>query len=562
MGFQPKPRNNRLTAYHVLGLLALALVLVAPIWLYGIPSGNDRHQHYQFAIAYRDGLASGTPVLGWSATVNEGFGDVGVRFYPPLSYWLLASAQIVTRNWFAASVLGFAFWFFLSGVGMYFWASEWFSKNAAFLGAALYMGAPYHANQLYNAFTYAEFAAAGVLPFCFLFATRVIERGGWSNVAGLAVSYCCLLLVHIPIAVLGSIGLGIYLAASLRANLLGFATLRSVIAIALGLAASSFYWLRVAIELPLVKHSTPEYSSGLYDFHANFLGSIFYLSAQDYSSRSLWFGDMVLLITLAVFVPGIAITFFSRNRKDLTKLLGVACLGGFALFISTPLSLPLWEHARLLQMIQFPWRALALISLCAAMLTAAGYEQIVAAYTTRKRPVSILATGLILAFATFTAAQIIRQAVFEDWDIFLERTSALASAKSYECWWPIWANDAALENRRITSTPDRMVFTTTTSGNGTRSFHLDNGQHGTVRIPIFYYPHWKATINDQPTPVRPDETGAILIDVPDGPAAIELSFQEPNYVIAAGFISAIAWVILIVLSIFGKSNVSVTRVRI
>ena len=261
MDYPSKQESGGRTARNLLILFALSISVVAPIYLYGIPNGNDLPQHYQFAIAYREGFAAGTPVLGWSPSVNDGFGDVGVRFYPPLSYWVLAAAHVITGNWYDASVLTFALWFFLSGVGVYFWAKEWFSETASLLGAALYIIAPYHVNELYNAFTYAEFAAAAVLPFCFLFATRIIKKGRWSDCAGLAASYSCLLLVHIPMAVLGSLGLGIYIAASLGRRWRVMPALQSIIAIALGLASSSFYFLRVAIELPLVKHSLPEYSS-------------------------------------------------------------------------------------------------------------------------------------------------------------------------------------------------------------------------------------------------------------------------------------------------------------
>ncbi len=554
-----KPSRSR-TPRDLLILLALSIAVVAPIYLYGVPHGNDLAQHYQFAIAYRDSLAAGTPVLGWSAAVNEGFGDIGVRFYPPLAYWVLAGAHVVTGNWYDASVFTFAFWFFISGVGVYFWAREWFSETASLLGAALYIVAPYHANQLYNAFTYAEFAAAGILPFCFLFATRVIANGRWRDCSGLAISYACLLLVHVPMAVLGSIGIAIYIAVSLGRQWRSIQAVQSFVAVVIGLAASSFYWVRVAAELPLVKHSTPEYSSGLYDFHMNFLAGIFYLSASDYDTRSLWFADTMLIITLALFLPGIALTFFSPARRSLTNLIGIVCVGVFGLFISTPLSLPLWENLRVLQMIQFPWRAMALISLCAAILAAAGFEQIRRSFTTKLRPVGIIAIGVTLMFIIFTGAQIIRPAIFQDRESFLARTATLRTAKSYECWWPVWANKAALENPQFASLPKRALFTDTTSENGTRTLHLDDGPAASVTIPLFFYPHWKVLVNKHEVTATADENGAILVPVPSGSAVLELSFQEPYYVTVSNVVSAFAWLLLIFLAVVGSKTASDRRI--
>ncbi|MEP6703231.1 MAG: 6-pyruvoyl-tetrahydropterin synthase-related protein [Acidobacteriota bacterium] len=546
-----KDASRSRTARDLLILLALSISVVAPIYLYGVPNGNDLPQHYQFAIAYRDGLSNGTLVLGWSAAANQGFGDVGVRFYPPLSYWVLAGADVITGDWYDASVLTFAFWFFISGIGVYFWAREWFSENASLLGAALYLMAPYHVNQLYNAFTYAEFASAAVLPFCFLFATRVIAKGKWRDMSGLAISYSCLLLVHIPIAVLGSIGLGIYIVVSLVRNWPGLRALRIVIAFVIALAASSFYWLRVAAELPFVKHSTPEYSSGVYDFHVNFLAGIFYLSAHDYDTRSLWFADMMLIITIAMLLPGLALIFFSPARRDLSNLIGIACLGAFGLFISTPISLPLWEHLRVLQMIQFPWRALILISLCAAVLAAAVFEHTMRSLTTKLRPIGIIAIGLTLVFVIFTGAQIMRPAIFQDREPFLSRISVLSAAESYECWWPLWANKAAFEHPQIYSVPARAILTDTKSENGSRTVHLDEGPESIVRVPLFYYPQWKALVNKREVAAVRDENGVILVPVPNGPAVLELSFQEPYYVRVANLMSALAWLLLILLAVFG-----------
>ena len=65
--------------------------------------------------------------------------------------------------------------------------------NASLFGAAVYTIAPYHVNQIYNAFTYAEFAAAGVLPFCFLFAERICKRRDWISSVGFAISFALLL---------------------------------------------------------------------------------------------------------------------------------------------------------------------------------------------------------------------------------------------------------------------------------------------------------------------------------------------------------------------------------
>ena len=84
------------------------------------------------------------------------------------------------------------------------------SESSAMWAAILYALAPYHVNQLYQAFLLAEFAGAAVLPFAFGFVERVCRRGRYSDIAGLAATYAFLILTHLPLAVMGSLALAIY----------------------------------------------------------------------------------------------------------------------------------------------------------------------------------------------------------------------------------------------------------------------------------------------------------------------------------------------------------------
>src|SRR4029453_3454175 len=107
----------------------------------------------------------------------------------------------------------------------------------------LYGVAPYHLNQIYQAFLLAEFAASSILPFAFAFAARICARRRPLDMAGVAAPFALLFLTHLPITVIGSMALGIYVLATLRRNE-RFKTLMCLaISLALGLAASAFYWV-------------------------------------------------------------------------------------------------------------------------------------------------------------------------------------------------------------------------------------------------------------------------------------------------------------------------------
>ena len=162
--------------FHLSLLLLFSILVVLPVMLDGIPGSMDIPQQFQFAQTFYDLIKEGNFYISWAADPNFGYGDVGVRFYPPLTYFILSFFRLIAGNWFDASVLFFIFGYFISGVGIYFWSREWFSENSSLAGALVYIMLPYHITQIYIGALFAEFTAATILPFCFLFTYRVLQN--------------------------------------------------------------------------------------------------------------------------------------------------------------------------------------------------------------------------------------------------------------------------------------------------------------------------------------------------------------------------------------------------
>jgi len=154
---------------HVLFILALAVIVVLPICFFGMTSGNDMVQHFQFAETAHNAVSSGEFYPGFSSATNFGLGDVGLRFYPPLTYYLMSLFRAVSGDWYWSGVLTIWLIFFSGGVGIYLWVREIMPEVNALAAAAIFMLSPYHLNLIYNNFLLAEFAATAIFPFCFFF---------------------------------------------------------------------------------------------------------------------------------------------------------------------------------------------------------------------------------------------------------------------------------------------------------------------------------------------------------------------------------------------------------
>jgi hypothetical protein len=551
------PTNFKRLNFDLSVLFFASVIIVLPIFIWGVPNGSDTTQHYQFALTFFDSIQNGNFYPSWASTTNRGFGDVGIRFYPPVAYYVMVGFRFLSGNWYDASALAFLFWFFLGGVGMYFWCREWFGESASLAAGIVFIFMPYHANQIYNSFMYAEFAATSILPFCFLFVTRIFRADKITDVIGLAFFYSMLVLTHLPLTVIGSISLLIYSLSSLKKENFFSTLLKLSSAVFLGLLASSFYWSRMVTELDFVKHTTKEFTINVYDFHGNFLCPFFnsLLFGVDYGSYE--YGDILLLMTAVICLPCVGVFYFWSKEKTDRKLFSVVVLMVFALFISTPLSLGIWENFSALQKVQFPWRWLAIISMTGTVFVAACFDGLVDLYHTKRRPITLLTCGLITVGIIFTFTRLLSAPLQMPRQDFAEQTKYLLNSGSFTCWLPIWAKNEVDRLGQKVRVENRSAQVTDWQPTQ-REIMFSAGNPTDARIATFYYPHWKATVNGQLTELRLADDGTMLVPLPPEQANVKIWFQEPLQVRLASYLSLFMWLVFGIAGLFfvGKRLIS------
>jgi hypothetical protein len=526
-------------------VVLVSLLFITPALIFGIPSNKDLLNHFRFALPFFDSLSSGNFYPGWLAESNSGYGDPSFRFYPPALYYLLSLCKIVTHDWYLGTLLTLALISILSGLGMYFWARSILTDSAAMWAAILYALAPYHVNQLYQAFLLAEFAGAAVLPFAFGFVERVCRRGLYRDIAGLAATYALLILTHLPLAVIGSLSLAVYALASVNKKEWR-RCLRSLwIAAMLGLAASSVYWVRMVAELNWIgiNKVNPD-SSVRYD--QNFL-----FSALSPENPSVWWVNILAVTTFLLFVPAVAL--FSRKLRREPKvgqLIPVAILAFLSFFMALPLSAPLWKLLPVLQQIQFPWRWLAVFSIAGSLLTAASMPLWLKNEMQWRHPIRLLVWGSMAVSVAFTLAHPVREAEYRNSGQFLFDLQSVRGTPSVKYWIPVWASRSPTEMKREIEAGDRQV-TVKNWDPEHRSFDVFPGHATELRVRTFYYPLWSASSGDRVLSTRADSDGALLISLPDNRTesiAVNLDFREPLRSRVAAPVSGASWLLILLLA--------------
>ncbi len=497
-------------------ILAVSILVVLPIYFFGIPCSPDSLHHFQSAANLSNLFKSGGFPI-WSDEANNGYGGVVLRFYPILSYLILSLSNSICGDLYNGSILAFLFWTILGGLGVYFWANEHFSQRSSLFASVCYIFSPYHVSQLYIGFLYAEFAASGILPFCFWFIDRIYKNKSWIDVLGFSFFYALLVLTHIPLTFIGTIIFLVYCVChkDLLSNSIKLAS-----GFLIGLIISIFQWARVINEINWVGISMPKFSSqGFYNYNDTFLLSFPYIFGQETDLHVMWFLDLILLFTCAF-----AISFFLISK---TKFLNAKIAFVVTIFFATPLSRIVWDNFSMLQKVQFPWRWLSILSVISVISFASGFERFLELAKQKNRAKFYILAGFILFYFMFTCFQCIKQAQFYERTTILEISENIATKENFEEWLPIWANTETSKIKEKVLIENRK-FEILEWENDEKIIRFDAGNSANTRISTFYYPHWKAYFNNIETQIEPSEDGAISVKIPSDETILRITFIEPQ----------------------------------
>ncbi len=548
-----KNSTNKELIYASLVCL-VAIFTILPIEFIGIPSGADFYQHYHFALIFHDSIMSGDWIPSWAGYENYGYGGPGIRFYPPIAYYLLALMRFLSGDWYEASWLTFTLIMAVGCFGVYCWSREWLSQTESFFAGAIYACVPNHLGQIYSSFLYAEFVGTAILPFCFLFITKVCKRGKYTDIVGLGFFYALLVLTHLPSAIVGSICFAVYAICLIDRQNFFKKIAKLVASVSSGLLLSSFYWVKMASELAWISHTSEKFSSGHYDFHNQFFPFIFDRGNEEYLARGLWAGDISELLAILLLVPLVISTWLIVRNKQLNHARIEAAsfvIGIFGTIMTTKISQPLWEVVPFLQNIQFPSRWMTIVSIISAFSFGVGISYVRKISGLKKIAIRWSLILIVLVNLTYCFTQIVHPTASvpysrEKFSAFLETQ---LTDESYECWWTIWSKRKAFETTEKVVADGRNVNIISWESE-TKNFDISEGEAVNARIATFYYPHWKAIVNGQEVELLKDENGVILLPLPKEKSTVSLSFEEPTKVKIAEKISLAAWVMLILVSGF------------
>ena len=552
-------------------VLGLSLFAWAPLLSpgYFLDAHDARHTLF-FLNNFHQAIREGVLIPRWAPDFALGYGYPLFLLYSPLAYYVAEGVHLLGATLTDAVKATFGLGFLLSGWGMYGWGRRLFGRAGGLLAAAIYLYAPYHLVDIYVRASLAEFFALGLLPWAFWAFTAAVDQRAPRAVAAAAAAYAALLLTHNATALLATPFLGAW--ALCRATL-GWkeaggprALGRALGAGALGVGLAGFFLVPMLLERQYVVLS--QWTSGSYDYVKHFVyPSQFFSPFWGFGYAGEGTADQMSfqlgLVPVAGFFVACAWGFRGRDRGALAFFAGATLL---LTFLMTPASAAVWRLLPLAELVQFPWRLLALTTLtlatvCGAVPGALAAEEAKPSERPREEGPALLALALA---ATVLASLPYLEPQQTPRDPRAEEPVAVIDFETFHppdrVGMTIWVReqpqDSPLVAQYLAGEPLQKVCLLRGQGEARtiehgaareRAFVRAEGQ-ATVQFLTYYFPGWRAWVDGEEVPIRPEGPhGLITLDIPPGEHEIVLRFGDtpPRQAgLALSGVSLAAWLAL------------------
>lgn len=349
-------------------LIVLSVISVLALLHSGLPITHDGKDHVARIANFYQNLSEGNFLPRWAANLDWGYGHPILEFLYPLPSYIASIFHFVGVSLVDSAKIVFGLGMILSLLSMYFWLKQFLGKEAALLGAFLYMYAPYRFIDLYVRGDIGENLAFVFVPLVLYFLFKLYKKEDLKYLVFGAVSLAFLILAHNAIALITVpfiLFYALYLIWLSKFNKSLAVKFLSLIVLGFGLAA--FFWVPALLEGKFTLRNIVTKGSYINSFVT--LKSLFY-GAWSYGGIDFTKQLGPIQWIALILSPLLAGVLWLKKDKNYLLIIGLFVYTLFAIFLMLPVSSFLWARIMLLQNFQFSWRFLAITVFSTAVLAA------------------------------------------------------------------------------------------------------------------------------------------------------------------------------------------------
>jgi hypothetical protein len=534
---QTSSSEHRAREWGIAALISISvsLALLSPFFRLGTASGHDIAFHMASWLDAAGQWKQGILFPRWAEWANFAFGEPRFIFYPPLS-WLFGAFLGTILPWPSVAAVFFGCVQTLAGLSAYALLERIAdSRFAALLGAACFAANPYSLLIIYMRSDFAELLAIALFPLLTLATLRLIgmptgaQDARWRKIVFFATPFCAIWLCNAPAAVIAtySVTLLFILAAMRRRSF--SVVVNGAAGMTLGFGLSSFYLLPAIYEQRWVQISAALYG-GLTPAD-NFLYAKTSDAEHDAFNRIASHIAVLLIFwgICAVLAAWRGSARHAEGNLQSDHFVSMAALSLCAIALMFPITSILWRFLPELRFVQFPWRWMSILALCAITLTASSARG-------GMRWAWLLFAALAI---TASAHHLVKHAWWDTEDMptlqaAIKDGNGFEGADEYD---PAGDDHAELPQKQpraiLLATPDdaqaranaRVVVENWSAEH--RSIHVLTQRSARVALRLVNYPAWRVTLNGKRASVQhPEASGQIIVAVPAGESELRIDFRR------------------------------------
>lgn len=496
-------KTHKLT---ILLLLLLSIPVILPLFKNGFFQSDDGEWMIIRFSAFHQSLRDGQIPARFLSRLNNEYGYPVANFLYPGFMYFAEIIKILGFGFVDTIKIIFGIALIESFIFTFFWLTRLFNKQSAFVGALIYLYAPYHLFDAYHRGSIGEVVALAVVPFILWQLERKSFYWTSLGIAMLILSHNTLALLFMPIIVIYMVIVGNQ---SLIINLYS---------LILGIGIAAFFWLTALFDLKY---------------------TIF--SQTTVSSWSNYFADISLIgvSIFLVFATSAYLILKKNSYKNYSMFMAFFILGLISLFFSTSLSSFLWPLLPV-SFVQFPFRFLSIVILCASFLTAYFLSNINQKYF-------FISSLIFVIVITFSAKDFIMPKVFFNKGEGFYATNMGTTTVKNE-YMPLWVKQIPTERPKniIEVIKGKGEISNSKITAKTISFKIDMQENGVVRVNKIYFPGFVANVDNTLTSISYiNEFGVMDIEVSSGKHIVDIAFKETPVRIVADIISVVSLLVLL-----------------
>jgi hypothetical protein len=556
----------------IIFLILLSLFATKSLWHTGLFTSHDGPHQAVRLFYYEQSLKEGLFPPRYVLPALHGFGYPLFVFNYHLPWLLALPFSLLGLSIYDCIKVIFIITFIVSGITMYLWQKKLFGPWPAFVGAFLYLWAPYRFLDIYVRGSLGEAVTFMFLPLV-LWGLTICSRSdpernrvrpyiiGAIGIAGVILSHSLIFLLFLPVIILSNLS---NLKRMFASVLLGFSLSAFYLFPAFLLKKDTVFTRLMAGTTSGFADHFPTIHQLLYSpwgYGFSFPGPNDEMSFQVGIAQWIVVGLSLLLF----FTPGVEASGAKKDFQVKRKLQGFmktlffspqGWIGltflltfAFSIFMMQPVSTPVWKLVNQFAYIDYPWRYLFLSVFSASVL--GGF--CVNSFKLPKSPrfLKLLKPQLFLgvflvAVAFYTNRNNIRVNAWLDWSVQAFVGDGDTS-NTYEEYSPIQADKNYMRSVKELiqvlkgeGRQDQVVKKTSQI-----SFNAQNNKDSLYRVNVWYFPQVKVLVDGKPVVYSYKDKGVLDFWVGQGSHQVKIDFIRTKLEKIGLVISGISLIILL-----------------